>query len=210
MTKPYLTHAMFASMIRPLGVEIDHFIQDANENLRPVGFEIRHVVSDYTDEEYYGICQLYEDSNASECLGLKAEVVQLFYRFLDTLIAGTSEQQSTVSIGEMLDKAENMSQSQAQESFIKLRDYGYVEINGDKIRAGPRTLLEFRPRFNQLATNGSSDIQTCSICLDYLLSGIKCSRCNCYMHRRCESQISAGNGKFKCPQCKCEDPYIEF
>lgn len=216
-SKPYFTKEELQAIADPYiskdNISLDSFRQEVTDLLHPLGFEMRTVTSDYTDVDYYGICQEIEDSNASDCLGLKAEQVQLYYRIVDAVINAMRELTSSVSLGEILDMApDGMTQVAAQETIEKFCQLGYCEKRGDKVRIGPRGLLEFRPTFVQMENKEGDEsdegLRTCSICLDFILAGIKCSKCNCYIHNRCYKSFNQES--WTCPMCQCTDPYIEF
>ena len=205
LSRPFFTDAEYKALLKRHDLDPQHFHEDANMSLASIGLELRVVTSDYTNNVYFGVCQIYEDSNASECLGLKADVVQLFFKFLDLVINGEEKGASMVAVGALLDRAEGMPASQAQEAIHKLANLGYIEICGDRLRIGPRGLLEFRPTFTRLDVNGESVLQHCAICLDVALAGVKCPQCETYVHKRCAGAIEG-----RCPVCKCTEPFIEF
>jgi hypothetical protein len=205
LSRPFILKEEFSALLEPFHLEVRQFILDSQPLLQPLGLELRQAISDYTDAEYYGICPIHEDPNASECLGLKADVVQLFFKFIDCIINGDDKAVSTVPVGVLLDKVEGLSNSQAQEGIEKLRDLGFLEIRGDNIRIGPRGLLEFRPTFTSLGANESGALQQCPICLDFVLAGLKCPQCECYCHRRCTQSLTG-----VCPICRCTDQFVEF
>lgn len=214
-TKPFYTEDELKKVIDPYisktEATIASFITEVNDLLNHLGYELRSIVSDYTDVKYYGICQNLEDSSASESLGLKAEQVQLYYKFIEAVINAAQNLNSTVTVGEVLDLApENMAQSAAQSTINKFCELGYCEIIGDKVRIGPRGLLEFRPTFVQMEgkDEGEDDIHSCMVCLDFILAGVKCSQCNCFLHKRCLESLN--QEKWVCPYCKTTEPYIEF
>jgi hypothetical protein len=203
-SRPFLTRDELA-LLRPYQLDVQPFVQGSNRLLLPLGLELRMAISDHTDVEYYGICPIFEDATASECLGLKAEIVQLFFKFLDLLINLDDRTTSAIPIGVLLDSAEGMQASDAQAGIHKLRDLGYFEIREEKIRIGPRGLLEFRPTFTNLGTGENACLQQCPVCLDFVLAGLRCPQCECYCHRRCAESI---NGR--CPVCACQQPFVEF
>lgn len=214
-TKPYFTEDELKKVVDPYisqnDTPLSSFVTEVNDHLNHLGFELRIIISDYTDVKYYGICQLLEDSSASESLGLKAEQVQLYYKFIEAVINSLQQLQSSITIGEFIDLApEGMAQSVAQATINRFCQLGYCEMRGDKVRIGPRGLLEFRPMFVQLENkdDGESDVHSCMLCLDFILAGIKCSQCNCFMHKRCCESL--GNEKWVCPYCKTTEPYVEF
>ena len=212
MSKPYLTAEQLDHIINPLHTNRTQFIQETNQTLAPLGLVLRAVISDYDDVEYYGICEVYEDINGKESLGIRAEIVQLFYRYLDMIINAPSDAEIDTSIGKILDLApDGISSLAAQDGLKILQSYGYVEIINDKVRIGPRGLLEFRPKFSQKTSDGEeSGLKTCQICLDFILAGKKCPRCTCCMHRRCYDRYAANRESVQCPACQCKEPYIEF
>lgn len=205
MTKPYLTKEALESLLRPHNIEAEQFVEEANDRLAPLGMELRMVISDFDDKTYYGICQIFEDSNASDCLGLKAEVVQIFYKFIDMIINNEEKGVASVSVGALIDKAEKMKNSDAQEAIHKLARMGYFEVRDGSVKLGPRGILEFRPTFTKMGTSEDGILQQCAICLDVALAGKKCPQCECYVHRRCSSMLGG-----KCPICQCPDPFVDF
>lgn len=205
LSRPFFTEVQYKSLLKEHDIDPRDFLEDANLKLNPIGLELRSVASDYTDDVYYGVCQVYEDSNASEGLGLKADVVQLFYKFLDLLINNDERNTSAVPIGALLDRVEGMPASQAQDAIHKLAKLGYFEITGERIIIGPRGLLEFRPTFTKLDANGESVLQHCAICLDVALAGLKCPHCETYVHKRCAGAIGG-----VCPVCKSTDQFVKF
>ncbi|OHS97089.1 hypothetical protein TRFO_09649 [Tritrichomonas foetus] len=208
-TKPYFTKEELQNILRRHEIPFDSFIKDTTELLHHLGFELRSIISDYTDATYYGICQTLEDSSASESLGLKAEQVQLYFRFIDSIINSARDLHSSVTIGEVLDLAPpEMAQSFAQETINKFCQIGCCEKRGDRIRIGPRGILEFKTTFSQLAAKDDADIHSCTICLDFMLAGIKCAQCNCFIHKRCVQSLN--QDRWECPVCKNTDPYVEF
>lgn len=213
-TKPYYTEDELQKIAEPYikkDITLPSFITEVNGHLHHLGFELRNITSDYTDVKYYGICQTLEDSSASESLGLKAEQVQLYFKFIEAVINALQQLKSTITFGEFLDLApEGMAQVAAQNTIDKFCQLGYCEKRGDKIRIGPRGLLEFRPTFVQLENkeDNESDIHSCMVCLDFILAGVKCSKCNCFLHRRCCQSLSTE--KWICPVCQTTEPYVEF
>jgi hypothetical protein len=205
LSRPFIVKEEFAALLEPFQLDVRQFVQDSQPLLQPLGLELRHAISDYTDAEYYGICPIHEDAAASECLGLKADVVQLFFRFIDCVINGEDKAASTVPVGVLLDRADGLSNAQAQEGIEKLQDLGFLEIRGSRVRIGPRGLLEFRPTFSSMGAGESGALQQCPICLDFVLAGMKCPQCECYCHRRCAQSITG-----VCPICRCPDPFVEF
>lgn len=205
MSKPYLTKKELENMLKPHDIELDDFVKETNDALVPLGLELRMVISDFDDKNYYGICQEFEDSNASECLGLKAEVVQLFYKFIDMIINNEERSVSTIPVGTLIDSVDGMKNSDAQDAIKKLARMGYFELKDDMVRIGPRGILEFRPTFTKMGDSEDGLLQQCRICLDVALAGKKCSKCECYVHRRCASMIGG-----KCPICQCTDPFVDF
>ncbi|KAH0793198.1 non-structural maintenance of chromosomes element 1 [Histomonas meleagridis] len=208
LTKPYFTRKQLEDMVSPFNIELQHFVSDSNELFHEIGLELRFIQSDFDNCEYYGICQTLEDTNASESLGLKAEVVQFFFRFIDAVISQARENNSCSLTKEQISSIAppELPQGAIKDMISELSKRGYIEKIHDNFRIGPRGLLEFRPTFTQMASN--EEIQTCSICLDFVLSGIKCSRCNTYMHKRC--QQSLGQEKWVCPTCNSDEQPVEF
>ena len=207
MSRACMTKGDYENLLKPHNLDAGEFFKEVNRLLSPLGLELRSITSDYDDQAYYGVCQQYEDSNASEGLGLKADVVQLFYKFLDLIVNKEEKGVSTIDIGSLLDQADGMLASQAQEAIQRLAKMSYIDITGDRIRLGPRGILEFRPTFWQMDRNETGLLHHCAICLDIALAGLKCPRCETYVHRRC---ISAESVQGKCPHCQCPEPFVEF
>jgi hypothetical protein len=205
LSKPYLSRDDLTALLQPFGLDLTEFVQDSNALLLPLGMEIRQVVSDYTLLEYYGVCNIYEDLAASECLGLKAEVVQVFYKFIDCILSLEEKGNWTIPTGVLFDKMAGMPASQVQEAIGQLADLGYLDVHRERLRIGPRGLLEFRPTLTSMGGNENAYLQQCPICLDFVLAGLKCARCECYCHRRCAQSLQS-----KCPICRCQEPFVEF
>jgi hypothetical protein len=205
LSRPFLTKDELVALLRPYELDMQSFVQNSNALLLQLGLELRMTISDYTDVEYYGICPVFEDATASECLGLRADVVQVFFKFLDILVNLDGRTSSSVPIEALLDRVEGMQASDAEAGIQKLRDLGYLEIRDEKIRIGPRGLLEFRPTFTNLGTGENACLHQCPVCLDFVLAGLRCPQCECYCHRRCAESI---NGR--CPICTCHEPFVEF
>ena len=213
MSKSYLTANQLDQIIQPLNISRPEFIQQAKETLQPLGLTLNSIISDYDDVEYYGICEIYEDINAKESLGIRAEIVQLFYKYLDMLINSPPDQEVDTSVGRILDLApEGLSSVAAQDGLRILQEYGYVETVNNKVRIGPRGLLEFKPKFTQKTIEGEeTGLKTCQICLDFILAGKKCPRCTCCMHKRCYEQYSSANpNSVQCPACQCREGFVDF
>ena len=206
-TRPFFTKDEITNLISPFEYTISGFTQEINDQLHTLGFELRQITSDYDNTVYFGICQTCEDASASEALGLKAEQVQLYYKFIEATINSLRENRNALTIGELLDVAPpGMSQAHAQETVRKLCKIGYIIKDGDKLKVGPRGILEFRPTFSQLA--GKDDLQKCNMCVDFIICGIRCPNCNSFFHKRCCDSLSQGS--WKCPSCKSTEPYVEF
>lgn len=212
MTKPFLTAQQLDQIIAPLNTERDQFIITTNQALEPLGLTLRSVTSDYDSAVYYGICQIYEDINGKESLGIKAEIVQLYYKFLELLINGQNENDEAITVGRLLDLApDNISQSVAQEGLNQLKSFGYLDIVHDSVRIGPRGLLEFRPKFSQKTVDAvDGGIRSCCICYDFILAGLKCSRCSCCIHKHCMESYARGRADPPCPQCQCTEAFHPF
>ena len=214
MSKPYLTMKQLNKIIEPLHTEATEFIAQTNKSLSSLGLELRRIISDYNDVEYCGICEIYEDINGKESLGIKPEIVQLFYKFLDLVINSPKEGESEITVGSLLDLAvDGLTQTAAQEGLTQLKDFGYIEIINDKVRIGPRGILEFRPKFSQKTADGEeSGLRTCQICLDFILAGKKCPRCTCCMHKRCYQRYIGDKdpSTCKCPACQCSEGFQDF
>lgn len=212
MTLPYITSIDLEDIISPKRIELKDFVKEINNTISPLGLELRSIVSDYNNIEYYGICQIFEDPNCKESLGIKPEVIKIYYRFLDAVVEGSKEGQSRIPYGTVVDMApEGFSQMNAQDGISQLRDLGYIDIIEDKISIGPRGLLEFRPKFSQKATeDDESALPQCMICLEFILAGKKCQKCKGYMHSKCLDLYSMSREDFHCPQCQCSDPFEDF
>lgn len=212
MSKPYLTMNQIKKIIEPLHVDVADFITQTNKSLSPLGLDLRRIISDYNDVEYCGICELYEDINGKESLGIKPEIVQLFYKFLDLVINTSNEGESEITVGSLLDLADSgISQTAAQDGLKQLQDFGYIEIINSKVRVGPRGILEFRHKFSS-ACDEETGIRKCQICCDFMLAGMKCPRCTFCMHKRCYNNCIRNKdpSSFKCPQCECSEQFQEF
>lgn len=212
MSKPYLSAAQLDQIIEPLHISRQEFVRQTNESLQPLGLILRNIISDYDDVEYYGVCEIYEDINGKESLGIRAEIVQLFYKYLDMLINSPPNTEVDTSVGKILDLApEGLTSVAAQDGLRILQDYGYVETINNKVRIGPRGILEFRPKFQKTTDSEETNLKQCQICLDFILAGKKCPQCTCCMHKRCYEQYSAANpNSIQCPVCQCKDPFVDF
>lgn len=212
MTKPYLTGPQLEQIIAPLNTTKDQFISQTNKTLDPIGLILRACTSDYDDQEYFGICQIYEDPNGKEGLGIRAEIVQLYYKFLELLINGQNNDDAPITVGKLLDIApDNITQSVAQDGLNQLKSLGYIDIVNDNVRMGPRGLLEFLPKFSQKSLESEeSNSRKCQICFDIFLAGFKCSRCSCIIHKRCFERYSRDRENPPCPQCGCTEPFIPY
>ena len=207
-TRPYINRRELEGMLVPFNIDFQKFVSKSNEMLSSIGFELRNIKSDFDDNEYFGICLTQEDSNASEGIGIKASVVHFFFKFIDLYIENLKENNTST-----VDKAyiiQNMEESIMHNDFndmlTQLDNLGYLHVKGNRIRIGQRGLLEFRPFFMKLASN--DQLQTCSICLDFLLQGYKCSKCNTYFHKRCKESLEQNSNV--CPVCGTTDKPVEY
>ena len=212
MAKQFYTKEELIEYLNKFDLDLNTFVLESNQTLALLGFEIRKVISDYNGVEYYGFCPTFEDSFASEGLNLKADVVQIFYRFLNMVVEATSNHESSILIGQILDSTpSDHTQIQTQEGLKQLQEYGYIEFRGDRVRLGPRGLLEFRPTFSKISSKEDQEVQSCTICLDFILAGMRCPKCLTFMHRHCYQQyISNKDGPVLCPVCKNSGDFVEF
>ena len=211
MTKTFIKKSEFADLVLKYDLNLLDIVKDINKNLSKIGLELRSVYSDYQEEEYFGICQLYEDPNSKDGIGIKPEVIQYFYKILEISISKIREKEIILTYGEALDLVpESISMASAQEILALLQNLGYIEIEKEKIFLGPRALLEFRPKLSIKNKENEDEIYLphCLICLDFLLAGFKCQNCNNYIHKRCLKLISNKNSK--CPHCESDLQFEEF
>jgi hypothetical protein len=207
LVKRYMTDKEFDALVQQFGLETGNFRGGANEHLDPIGLVIRDVFSDYDNQMFLGICQRDEDSNAKEGLSIPEAAIPVFFKFLDTVISKDDRSEPAISIGDFLDRCEDIPNStgvKVQEHLAVLMGLGYIEIIDDRLRVGPRGLLEFKPVFSEF---GSKDVMPeCPICMDYVIAGLKCQYCEGYYHRRCISDIP----NKECPHCRREGEFSEF
>jgi hypothetical protein len=203
LTKRFLTGPEFSAVVQQFGLEPEEFKRTSNEMLEPIGLEIRDISSDYDEKRYLGVCQRGEDSNAKEGLSIPEPAIPVFFKFIDSVINKEDHQEQAISIGRFLDLCDDQPNLKVQEHIALLKDLGYIEVHDQRLRVGPRGLLEFRPVFSEYS---GRLLEQCPICLDFVLAGMKCPECKFYCHKRCMSGIL----NKKCPQCAREVDFVEF
>lgn len=190
---PYISSKELEKLLNKKKLKFDKYLQWASENLQCLGFSLRRIIYDLDNEEFLAVCLDYEDQNASEGLHIKKEAIHMFYNYMNDLMDALLTHKSVFTIEEFNSYVpEGTSENTLKSYLLSLEESGYIVIDGDNVKVGPKTLLEYQAQFEQREFSSVC----CSECRSIVVAGYICDVCQRVLHKRCYAK------KDKSPTCQ--------